>query len=412
MKRLTGVLIILFVSLSFVYSENFFSERFFEIKLNTQVGVSNSTFGLFDYFKPEITIDLTKIADEMPEEGFSFIGRGNQSVEIGLNVKPGLKFALSTGFDLYSDINISKDLFDFLGYGNNLNEELNIDIDGYSDLFLYLQTDIGWNTNKFTFIVSPSIYFTLMHASIDNSNIKLINTPDGVFAYSLTGNLSICTDLPLTSIINDYNYIFDQWENLYSNLIDNMGVDVEVYCSYDYNKFLTLFGDVKCPVIPSRLNTKIPMTLSSSFSTSLDDLASNNLSAPDFDYSGDGAVEEEYVINRPMKITFGANFHPFNDLMEYYGSFGVGIVHPFSEVFSDVDWYIDYDIGIRVGLLNAFSIYVESERLDRLFSQKLMLELNLRYVAVKEGVATQSPDFENSFRGAGIGGFATCSVGF
>lgn len=409
MKKIFVVLISLFVSFS-AFSENFLSNRFFEVEVDVPLSISNNTFGVFDYLKPEIMIDLTQIAENMSDDGFSFIAKSNPSVNIGFNFDPGIKFGVDLGFDIYSSIGIDKSLFDFLGKGNNLNEELDIDLNTNVDVFMYAGVDLGWNAKKWSFIVTPYVYSTLLHATTRDSYVKFINESDGTFAYAFSGNIDVFTDIPLY-VFQDYKTILSQYQNFLPLLWNNTGFDVEVNMSYEMYKYLTLNADIRCPIFPSRISKKIPITSESKFSTSLDEISSGSFTTPSFDYKFGDIEEEEYVINRPMKVSIGGNFHPFNDVMEYYGLLGVGIEHPFTQNISDLDFYIDYQLGTRVGFVNLLCLYLQTERIDKIYSHKLMVELNLRYLELNLGIAAQSSDFVNSFKGAGLGAFVTVTVG-
>ncbi len=60
----------LFASLmTAAFAENIFSHRFFEIKIDVPVAVSNNFIGITDIFKEKVVIDLPKIADSMGKSG-------------------------------------------------------------------------------------------------------------------------------------------------------------------------------------------------------------------------------------------------------------------------------------------------------------------------------------------------------
>ena len=113
-----------------------------------------------------------------------------------------------------------------------------------------------------------------------------------------------------------------------------------------------------------------------------------------------------------MKVSLGAEFHPFGNFMNYYGSLGFGLRHPFAQNTEELDAYFDYLLGVRISLFNLLQFSVSTERTDEVYKHKAMLSLSVRVVQVDAGVALESTSLANSFKGQGIGAFVALYVGF
>jgi hypothetical protein len=408
MKKLVALLIFaLFFSLSTFSEERFYNDRIIDFTLDVPVNVSNNLIGTKDIFQDVVLIDFTKIADEMSDDGFSLIASTKPQVSFGLDIPNGLLFKINAGLDLYSNIGIGKSLFDFLGYGNTINEDITIDVKGFADLFLFAGLDVGWSTKKFSLVISPTVYSALAHVAMEDSKVVLSNSAHGEFSYDLKGTMAFYSDYFTPDFKNiDYKtlYLLD-----YKKIIENSGLDVGVSFSYDLYRYLTIYGNARIPIYPTKISTCIPTTITSSMSAEIMDIGNPQFT---WDITKGDAEEKEIKINRPLKFFVSGKFHPFNGVMDYYGGLGFGIEHPFAGEGLESDFYFDYLLGMRLGFWHALNFYVSTERTDKIFSHKLIVDVNIRLLEVKVGVSAESSSFTGSFRGGGAGAFVQLSVGF
>lgn len=406
-----------------IFSSSLFAlwnDRFFDLNLKADAAVSNNLFGITDIAKEVIVIDFTKIAEEMKDgnKDFNESVSGEVSAGLKIDIPHGLVLGIDAGLQLYESLDIGKELFYFLGYGNEPNQDIDISTSGYVDMFVYTKVDIGWNTKKFKLVLSPSLYSTLLHVSTEGTNVVVKNTVDGKFAYELNGNFSIYSvsnsvvDLYNEMMGGNYLILLDEGKNLLQNLWGNVGVDLAANFEYDVSQNFTLNGGIRVPVLPCSLSSKSSFTVKSAWETSVLDLAQGNMTAPTFETaitSESGNID--YKINRPMKITLGGDLHAWNNVMNYYGSVGLCLEHPFSGENLLDTLYFDYLAGLRVSLLNLISLNFSTERTDKVYKQKLALGLNIRLAEIDVGVATASSDFMYSLKGGGLSAFANIHIG-
>ena len=133
MKKILACIFAVSVITTAAFSKNFFSQRFFEIKVGTDVDFSNNLFAMNDFMKKDLVIDLRKIADECPEKGFNIRADLAPIYEMNLNIKD-FHLGLSSGIEMYESLSVGKDLFDFLGYGNSIGETLNFSLNNDTDV--------------------------------------------------------------------------------------------------------------------------------------------------------------------------------------------------------------------------------------------------------------------------------------
>lgn len=433
MKKFISVcaLFLVIISQSFAGAD-FFNHRFFEVKVDVPVNVTNNTFSVADFLQKEVILDIEKIYKGMPKKGLDLSINSTPSANITFDLKKGLHFGISAGINTASTINISKDLFKFIAEGNRINEELDVGINGYADAFAFATVDIGWNADRFKFRVQPSAFAAIMHANSDNSYFKFSNTEDGAFNLDLNSKFDIYSAVALSddsfkdtnSLINDF----------VSGLVPSMGFDLAGQVDYKLLSVLTVSGNIRVPIVPSKLKNKSVFSCGTSGSVSLDDLFKNKDDDSDgeggassgggenpdgedpklFDFTTDfsDSMVVDYFINRPLKMSISADFHPFSWIMSYYGTLGFGIQHPFSPNSAETYFYVDYLIGTRISLFNILSLYLSTERTDEIFKHKAVLALNFRLIEVDAGIAFESPNLQTSFKGPGLGAFVTASIGF
>ena len=62
MKRILTFIFAASIISTAAFTKNFFSQRYFEIKAGTEVGISNNVFSLNEIMKKDLVLDLKKIA--------------------------------------------------------------------------------------------------------------------------------------------------------------------------------------------------------------------------------------------------------------------------------------------------------------------------------------------------------------
>ncbi|MCQ2591665.1 MAG: hypothetical protein MJ188_02680 [Treponema sp.] len=388
---------------------NFFSHRFVELKANVPVNVSNNVFALNDFLQKEIILDLPEITGAMPKKGFDVSIQALPEISLTVDIPRGLIVGVDVGVQVFSNLDISKDLFEFLSTGHDFTkeEEFRTSINGYADVFAFARVDLGWNLGKkISFVFQPTLFSSLLHASANKAYVSFKNTNTGTFAYDIDASFNLYSPFELKSdVFSDPNYLISQ-------AMDGAGFDIGGTVNIDLFKYLSLNGSIRFPLVASHLDVYTPYSIKSQLSVDLDTILEDSMESPNMEPVMGDAVVADYKINRPMKFFVGGNFHPWGNFMSFYGGFGVGYKHPGAELKEERGAYTDYLAGVKISLFNMISLYGSTERTDEIFIHKASLALNLRLIEVDAGVAYESASLQKSFSGSGLGAFATVCIGF
>jgi len=408
MKKFIASFIVFVSVFSLSFADNFLSHRFFEMKVDVPVSVSNNTLLVSDFLQDYVVIDLAQLADSVPKEGFNFSTKTNPSAGIKFELKRGPNIGVFAGIDFYGNLGISKSLFDFIGYGNELNETLKFDANSYMDMFAFTSVQLGWNTKKYKICVTPTLFTSVMHAFTNNIDATVQNTSDGKFILNTSGTLDLYSPVVI-SPETDFDMMINE---IISNLSSSLGFDIQADFSYSLFNFLDIGGTIRIPMVPSKLHRKMPFNFSYGLQTDVNSLLNNEKIVMEGE-SGFGNSEiTEYKINRPMKITAMAEATPFGDFCKFYGQFGIAIRNPAAKNKAEVFSYPEYMLGCRLSLANLLSFYLSTEYTDQIFMQKASMSLNFRIIEVVTGIATTSSSFVKTFQGTGFGAFVTVYMGF
>ena len=413
MKKVCFITLIFSLCFSCFCQENF-TKRFFEFKIDSPLFLTNNSFKTLDYFKEEAVFDLTQIAKDMPENGFELIAKYNPSLELSFNA--GIAMSVMLGFDLYSKINLSRDIFDFLGNGSEDSIDIKEEVNGFLDLFAYVDASFGWDTDKFKLKLRASTFKSVVHITTEGSTITAFNDEDCNFGYKLEGRGKIYSLIPLSKDVFSLDFLQDVNNYLPALFgFEGFGLDAGLEIGFDFGRYFHCDALVSIPIIPSRIHNMIPATCDSEYTTNLSTFLSkddeDNNKAPTFTYELGECQEEDYYINRPLKVYVDAVFSPHNGIMDYKAGLGFTLLHPFTENPEELSFYFDYYIGTSFGAWNFFRITLSSERTDQIYIHKLQTDIDIRLLKVGVGVSTSSSDFVSSFKCAGLGVFMNFAIG-
>ena len=420
MKKLIITLAILVSFVSASFAENFFAHRFFEIKVDVPVNVSNNLLGITDILQKQVVIDLGEIADSLPADGASFKADVAPSVSIGIDIPKGLILGVNVGVDADASVGLSKDIFDLIGNGNegrssNFTQKTT---NTYADLFAHTTITGGWNSKQSKIKVSGSIFWAIAHFDASDTYVKF-------YSQENKSGIEANVDARLYSTV-DFSKDVSDVQAILSKMKNNGGFDISAEYQRDLFRFLTVGGKVQIPLKPSTLDMCSMVTTNYNYEFdftemfSEDSSGSSNSSNPfgGSDDSDSNLIQEAvklanpYKIHRPLKLGASVDFHPFGTLLTTSGYLGVGVRHPFAENKAETKFYVDYSVAGRLSLWNILSLEASHARIDETFKNELALALNIRLVEVDAGVSFQSASFAKSFTGAGAGAFVTVCVGF
>lgn len=380
------------------YSKNFLSERFFEIQFGVPVDFSNNAISLDDIFKKELTLDLAKIANEMPSEGLNLIVDTKPYVALNLNIA-FIHIGMSAGVDVYEKMGISKDFFDFLGKGNEVGETLTFDFNNYTDLFAFCEADVGIDFSNFSIHVTPSLFVPIFSSSGSVAKVTFLNDEEGNI------NLNMNTNFGVYSNFDMYN------ENFLSDLFSNgNGFDVGVSASLPFGRKLVFSGKARIPIVPGSYQYKYSSYYEATTTMNLLDssLNSSETNGNIKDFSKE-VLEEKIYINRPMKFNLYADYLLVGNVLKLRAGGGMGVFRPF---LTDSFTYPEYYFSAGINLFDFIKASISTEYTSQIFKHQIALGINVRLIELDCGVSLQSTDFMKSFSNNGFGAYAIVSIGF
>lgn len=380
------------------YSKNFLSERFFEIQIGVPVDFSNNAISLDDIFKKELTLDLAKIANEMPSEGLNLIVDTKPYVALNLNIA-FIHIGMSAGVDVYEKMGISKDFFDFLGKGNEVGETLTFDFNNYTDLFAFCEADVGIDFSNFSIHVTPSLFVPIFSSSGSVAKVTFLNDEEGNI------NLNMNTNFGVYSNFDMYD------ENFLSDLFSNgNGFDVGVSASLPFGRKLVFSGKARIPIVPGSYQYKYSSYYEATTTMNLLDssLNSSETNGNIKDFSKE-VLEEKIYINRPMKFNLYADYLLVGNVLKLRAGGGMGVFRPF---LTDSFTYPEYYFSAGINLFDFIKASISTEYTSQIFKHQIALGINVRLIELDCGVSLQSTDFMKSFSNNGFGAYAIVSIGF
>ena len=380
------------------YSKNFLSERFFEIQFGVPVDFSNNAISFDDIFKKELTLDLAKIANEMPSEGLNLIVDTKPYVAINLNIA-FIHIGMSAGVDVYEKMGISKDFFDFLGKGNEVGETLTFDFNNYTDLFAFCEADVGIDFSNFSIHVTPSLFVPIFSSSGSVAKVTFLNDEEGNI------NLNMNTNFGVYSNFDMYD------ENFLSDLFSNgNGFDVGVSASLPFGRKLVFSGKARIPIVPGSYQYKYSSYYEATTTMNLLDssLNSSETNGNIKDFSKE-VLEEKIYINRPMKFNLYADYLLVGNVLKLRAGGGMGVFRPF---LTDSFTYPEYYFSAGINLFDFIKASISTEYTSQIFKHQIALGINVRLIELDCGVSLQSTDFMKSFSNNGFGAYAIVSIGF
>lgn len=402
MKKLFACIFAVSVISTAAFSRNFFSQRFFEIKAGTELGVSNNLFTVNELLKKDLIIDLPQLAADCPDNGFNIRAGAKPTWEMNFNIV-NVHVGLSAGVELFESMSVGKDLFDFLGNGNSVGDVLNFNLDNDADVFAFSQLDIGIKFGKLKVEVQPAVFLPIMSMRGGGAKATVVNGIDGSLDISMDMNMDVYSITELS--VTDNGFSFDT-DKLISALSKGFGFDFGLGLSWDLTKSFTVGLTSRIPIVPGTLGYKSNIQGGMDYKLKVSDFENPEKTERERTVTNENAT---LTIHRPLKVNIYADKALLGTLFNARAGVGFGIRRPFC---SDALFYPEYYLGIEFNLINAFKLKVSTEYRDQTFIHQLGTTINLRLVQFDFGISTQSSNFIKSMEVAGLGGYAYVSAGF
>ena len=377
-----------------------FWDRWFEIGIVADVGLSNNYFNISDFFQEEIIINLDEINNSLGNNGLGF--NTLLGADLFLNLNTSI-FKLSFFADVESSINfnLEKGLFEFLANGNQLDQDIvfgaGVGVNVFEENSISLEIPI----NRLKIKAVPSYFIPVIYVPYTPATITTQTKSDGTIEAHAKVTAAAYSALPLNDLEN-----FSA--NSITDILSTGGFDISVYGEYKLFSFLDVGAFLThVPIVPSKLNCTNKYTATANFTMGglLDSLTSeeeSELVKYDYSLSENEATEDDGInLVRPFKIGFNANWRVFDNKLL--------IISPMIQFkFADftlknlMGFGFDYSVTAK-SHLGPFIPSFTTSCIDSVFSQQLDIVLNLRLFEIDLMISSQSRNFLKSFAGSGLG---------
>ena len=386
--------------------------RIFEIGVDSNAAFANSTLGFKDVFKKHVELDLKKIANEMPDDGFSIAINETESFFINLNASSRFRFSLFSGLDTSAHFNIEKDLFELLGSGMNIGEKKTVDVTGNADSFYNMGLSYQTIIKGYGIKISPSLFVPLAYIPKTTATGSVYTTEDGHIVAKAEADVDIYTAVSMHDFMEEKKSI-DNLDLSFGKLLSNGGFDLSFEIERNWLHGFNAGLYTRIPLISGTLKYKMSTRVWAIFEETnalgyLNDTEShtNEHGHDDFVYSDN----ENYKVHRPLKLGINATYMPFGAFFKIQPSLGFAVKNPYS---SDSIFYPEYALDLRLSLVhNIFNFNLGTAYQNQIFQQRFGFGLNLRVLEVIAQASMCGTNLKSSFDRSGYAAMVGVRIGF
>ena len=403
MKKILACIFAVSIISTAAFSKNFFSQRYFEIKVGTDVDFSNNLFTANELMVKDLEIDLRKLAQECPENGFNLRAGASPNLGLNLNIK-SFHLGIDAGVDVYESLTVGKGLFDFLGYGNTIGEESKFTLDNNAEVFAYSQVDLGFKIGKVRFNVKPAVFLPLMSIRGSGGTITVKNDTEGNMIASMDLDMDVYSIAEIEQT-SDGKIVIDP-EKLEAAFTKGYGFDIAGGLGIDVSDSFIIGANCRIPVLPGHLNYKSNVKSGFDFKMKVTDYQNAEITKQDVAIT---STETYLAVHRPLKASLYIDKNMLGTLFNLHAAGGVGIRSPFSD---QALVYPEYYVGFTLNVFDIFRLGVSTEYTDQVFIHQVGTTVNIRLIQIDLGLSSQSSDFKKSWSVPGVGAYAYVTVGF
>jgi hypothetical protein len=218
-------------------------------------------------------------------------------------------------------------------------------------------------------------------------------------------NMRYFADGEINALVNDTNY----WEIARNNLGFDLGLGIE-YPLYSWLDVGVDIVNLPIPFLGAKINNYMHLRDNAYIDTSyinIADMIDGDFELPDeayknFDLDPDyeGYSKNGITAYRPFKMLFYAYYRPFDrHILTLIPSAGFSISRLYTQIGA-----FEGGLSARLDLGNMFATTLGINYNDRKWKNSIDFMLfNFRLIQIDLGLSMQSPDFVQSWRGAGFG---------
>jgi hypothetical protein len=368
--------------------------RYFEMGLDVDVGVANSSLSWGEIFNSArtIEIDLNNLGES--ELGLDLLTRANFFMNLQTRGKYKIGVGVFSGVEINSFGSLSQEAVELLVNGNGSASSL----EGSAAMGGSVFADVGLRgmatLNKWKFTVSPSVFIPLIYMS--KPDISYTLTTGDPFSGNITVKADIYTALSPDEGIN------------ISEVLAPKGFDISADISYQLFPFLEVGGTVThIPIVPAfmshgrSINENYAINGAGKTLQELieDDELSSLLSPEPSEDDLVSFSNGDKAVVRPLRFDAYTVYTPFTmDWMRLSLKPSLGL--SFLTVYDTV--HFNVGVATEFKLVNMVGLTWDFRYREQVWLNKLSLMLNVRALELDFGAGFRSLDFPGAFTAKGL----------
>lgn len=427
MKKLLSIIAATLFASTLCFAEIEHDYRFFEIGVDVTANVSENVLSVPDIFVKNLVIDFTKIADGMGSEGFIVDADGNGKFFINTKIGKNSRFGLFFDADVSARLGLSKEIFDFLGYGNELDTpvvtDLNVNAQAYAEFGFSVRTKI----RNFTFKVKPSYYLPILYLpQPKNATCTVETQSDGNITADVDATFDLYSAFDLSKVF-DSSLNFLGVDSILSSLsssdsiiktLQQGGFDLTATLEYPIFRTFDVGAYARIPIVPAKLTHSA--TGSGFYSAKVKPVLDSYSSGESLSYTTEGPTftdvifgNDSYSVNRPLRFGLEGAWKPFGSWCTFFPSIGFAANNPFGDDFNlKTSLYPEYSLAADIRIAYVLGLNLSTAYKQQIFIQKVGLIFNARIFELDVNVASSSANFTKSWLVSGLQANVGVRVGF
>lgn len=401
-KLVTTCLVLLATTLASadLYQQN----RWIEFGLSGMAGASNSYFSITDVLKTHVVIDLRKIAEEMPQNGWNLDAVIDARAFFNLNFGRHFRLGFFSGVEGSGNVHFSNDLFALLGKGYNVGESKDFKIQSNGDIFAVTGFSFATRLYDFGITVTPAYVVPIVHIAEAMATVSFTNHANGYTRVEARAPVDIYTIIDMGD--NDDGSTSEQ----ISTAVRNGGFDLSLAVERQVLRTLDVGMSVRIPIVPGHLHYRMETNMYARFTESNMLGFLEGTEEQSYEHGVDDVVYScaSVKVHRPFRLGTEAAWRPFGKWMVFRQELALVVRNPYT---SDSHVYPEYSLSAECSLFNIFTLNTATAYRNCVFEQSLGFMINARLLEIDMGAAFRSADFANSFNYTGAGVFVAVKVG-
>lgn len=405
-KRSFAIFIFFFFFPYFLLAELHKPKRFLEFGLQLDAGVSNNTAKAQDFLKKNAVIDIDEIVDGMGQRGFVCNVHSNDAVFFHCNFGK-LRFGFDTTTEAYGIASISKDIFDVIATGNELDKTYKTKITGDFQSFAATSAYISVLLQKGKTIVTvmPSYFVPLVYIPTVKSTVQYCMSSSGIMYAREVKKINMYSAIDMEPFIEDYDKDKTEIsEQAFDALYKNGGFDVTMKLETQITRKIDVGASLRFPFIPGRLDYKTSTVMTCDYQA--DNIADSLLNDKDIlthdtmEFSDCVYKRGERTLNRPFRFDMEAAWHTYGYWFALRPNLGFVVKYPGT---SDWEFYVDCGVKFDFCFKNMIGFDLCMQYVDTIFRNSFGLDLNARAFEFIFRASIEGENFAHTFKGTGLG---------